>query len=101
MRYRPTLLRTPSEANLRQARQQLAGIRARINNGTFSFAEAFLAPGAPNRRENITVATADELGWGAESQMCQDGSVEEACGARASSGSGSWPGPPSGGSMHV
>lgn len=41
VRYRPTLLRTPSEANLRQARRQLAGIKARITTGTFSFAEEF------------------------------------------------------------
>ena len=41
VRYRPTLLRTPSETNLRQARQQLMGIKARITTGTFSFAEEF------------------------------------------------------------
>jgi hypothetical protein len=29
-RYRPTLLRIPSEANLRRARQQLADIKRRI-----------------------------------------------------------------------
>lgn len=40
-RYRPTLLRTPTEANLRRAREQLVGIRARISAGTFSFAEEF------------------------------------------------------------
>jgi len=41
VRYRPTLLRPPTEANLRRAREQLVGIRARIAAGTFSFAEEF------------------------------------------------------------
>jgi integrase len=41
VRYRPTLLRTPSEANLRRAREHLAGIRERIAAGAFSFAEEF------------------------------------------------------------
>ena len=41
VRYRPTLLRTPSESNLRWARQHLDGIKRRIANGTFSFAEEF------------------------------------------------------------
>ena len=41
VRYRPTLPRTPTEANLRRAREQVAGIRARITAGTFSFAEEF------------------------------------------------------------
>lgn len=41
VRYRPSLLRTPTEANLRRAREQLAGIKERIDAGTFSFAEEF------------------------------------------------------------
>jgi integrase len=41
VRYRPTLLRTPTEANLHCAREQLVGIKARIAAGTFSFAEEF------------------------------------------------------------
>src|SRR5258708_21583747 len=41
VRYRPTIKRIPSEANLRRARLQLVGIRERIKNGTFSFAEEF------------------------------------------------------------
>jgi hypothetical protein len=41
VRYRPTLRRTPTEANLRRAREQLVGIKARIASGTFSFAEEF------------------------------------------------------------
>jgi integrase len=40
-RYRPTLLRTPSEGNLRRAREQLARIKERITAGTFAFAEEF------------------------------------------------------------
>ncbi|HEY1890217.1 MAG TPA: DUF3596 domain-containing protein [Steroidobacteraceae bacterium] len=40
-RYRPTLLMIPTEANLRRARQRLAGIKERIAAGTFSFAEEF------------------------------------------------------------
>jgi hypothetical protein len=39
--YRPTLLRTPTEANLREASEQLAGLKPRITAGTFSFAEEF------------------------------------------------------------
>jgi len=41
VRYRPTLKRIPSEANLRRARKQLEEIKARIANGTFCFAEEF------------------------------------------------------------
>lgn len=41
IRYRPTLVRVPSEANLRLAREHLAGIKQRIAAGTFSFAEEF------------------------------------------------------------
>jgi integrase len=41
VRYRPTIFRTPSEANLRRAYQQLRGIKARIKSGTFNFDEEF------------------------------------------------------------
>jgi integrase len=41
MRYRPTLLRAPTETNLRRAREHLVGIKERIAAGTFSFAEEF------------------------------------------------------------
>jgi integrase len=41
VRYRPTLLRTPSETNLRGARRHLKGIKQRTANGTFSFADEF------------------------------------------------------------
>jgi len=41
VRYRPTVKRIPSEANLRRARKQLEEIKRRIANGTFSFAEEF------------------------------------------------------------
>ena len=41
VRYRPTLKRAPTEANLRRARLQLDGIKERIANGTFSFSEEF------------------------------------------------------------
>src|SRR5688572_27286938 len=40
-RYRPTLKRAPTEGNLRRAAQQLEQIKARIANGTFSFADEF------------------------------------------------------------
>src|SRR5689334_8425772 len=40
-RYRPTLNRIPSEGNLRRAQAQLEDIKARIANGTFSFADEF------------------------------------------------------------
>ena len=41
IRYRPTLERTPTEANLRLARAHLQLIKARIRGGTFCFAEEF------------------------------------------------------------
>lgn len=41
VRYRPTLLRIPSETNLQWARRHLQGLKQRITNGTFSFAEEF------------------------------------------------------------
>jgi integrase len=41
VRFRPTLLRTPTETNLRRAREHLVGIKERIAAGTFSFAEEF------------------------------------------------------------
>jgi integrase len=41
VRYRPTVARIPTEANLRRARKQLQDIRARIANGTFRFSEEF------------------------------------------------------------
>jgi len=40
-RYRVTVARASTEANLRRARKQLEDIEARIANGTFSFAEEF------------------------------------------------------------
>jgi Arm DNA-binding domain len=61
-RYRPTLPRIPTEANLRRAREQLAAIKERIRAGTFSFAEEFpnfrnlnevLNEGSPNLRASI------------------------------------------------
>jgi len=41
VRYRPTIYRTPSEANLRRAYQLLREIKARIKSGTFNFEEEF------------------------------------------------------------
>jgi len=35
-RYRPSILRAPTDMNLRRARDQLAGIKERIATGTFS-----------------------------------------------------------------
>jgi len=43
VRYRPTIRRPPSEANLRRARERLAVIKQQIEVGTFSFAEEFPA----------------------------------------------------------
>lgn len=40
-RYRPTIERIPSEANLRRARKQLGEIKQRIARGQFSFADEF------------------------------------------------------------
>lgn len=41
VRYRPTIKRPPSEANLRRARERLEVIKRQIEEGTFSFAEEF------------------------------------------------------------
>src|SRR5687768_7394305 len=41
VRYRPTLQRAPSEANLRRAYKQLLDIKLRIKTGTFKFEEEF------------------------------------------------------------
>jgi hypothetical protein len=41
VRYRPTLLRVPSESNLRRAREQLRAIKTRIAERTFSFVDEF------------------------------------------------------------
>jgi Arm DNA-binding domain len=40
-RYRPSIFRKPTEANLRRARLQLNEIRQRIRYGTFHFLEEF------------------------------------------------------------
>jgi hypothetical protein len=39
VRYRPTLKRSPTEANLKRARKQLQEIKQRIAAGTFVFSE--------------------------------------------------------------
>jgi integrase len=41
VRYRPTLKRSPTEANLKRARKQLGEIKQRITAGGFVFAEEF------------------------------------------------------------
>jgi integrase len=41
VRYRPSVRRPPSEANLRRARERLEEIKREIELGTFSFAEEF------------------------------------------------------------
>jgi integrase len=41
IRYRPTLRRPPSEANLRLAREHLQGLKQQIAFGTFSFSDEF------------------------------------------------------------
>jgi integrase len=41
VRYRPTLDRVPSEANLRRAHKQLLAIKQRIKDGEFNFDEEF------------------------------------------------------------
>ena len=40
-RYRPSIKRPPSEANLRRARERLEVIKRQIDDGTFSFADEF------------------------------------------------------------
>lgn len=41
IRYRPSIKRPPSEANLRRARDRLEAIKHQIHLGTFSFEEEF------------------------------------------------------------
>jgi integrase len=41
VRYRPTLKRSPTEANLKRARKQLQEIKQRIAAGAFVFPEEF------------------------------------------------------------
>lgn len=41
VRYRPTIAAAPTDSNLQRARTKLARIKARIANGTFSFAVEF------------------------------------------------------------
>jgi hypothetical protein len=41
IRYRPSIKRPPSEANLRRARERLEVIKHQIQLGTFSFADEF------------------------------------------------------------
>lgn len=68
-RYRPTLLRTPSEANLRRAYKQLLDIKRRIDLGLFKFEEEFpdyrfkAAMPAENKGDEATKApeTCDEV----------------------------------------
>lgn len=57
VRYRPSLKRPPTEANLRRAREHLAAIKERVAARTFQFAEEFPAyrnlddvKGAPGQR---------------------------------------------------
>ncbi len=45
-RFRPSVLRAPTDMNIRRAREQIAGIRERIVAGSFSFADEF-----PNFRD--------------------------------------------------
>jgi integrase len=54
-RYRPTLKRVPSEANLRRAYKQLLEIKQRINNGTFNFGDEF-----PDYRYKIAYPAASD-----------------------------------------
>lgn len=60
VRYRPSLRRTPTEANLRRARRHLAAVKERIAAGSFHFDEEF--PGfrrldAPALRQSQYQAT--------------------------------------------
>jgi len=44
-RYRPSIKRPPSEANLRRARERLESIKHQIRLDTFSFKKNFLTTG--------------------------------------------------------
>jgi integrase len=64
-RYRPTLMRVPSETNLRRAHKQLVDIKKRIERGTFNFQEEF-----PGYRYKASLAVADEVI--AKPETCND-----------------------------
>ena len=61
VRYRPTVERAPSEANLRRAAKQLEDIKDRIARGTFDFADEF-----PNFRD------LKKLGSASAPRTCND-----------------------------
>jgi hypothetical protein len=46
VRYRPSIKRPPSEANLRRARERLEAIKQQIRFGTFSFEKNFPTTGS-------------------------------------------------------
>jgi Arm DNA-binding domain len=74
-RYRPTLPRTPSEANLRRARLQLAEIKLRIKQGTFVFGEEF-----PDYRYTDELRDTPETGSGGSRDAANQ---ERTCTTRA------------------
>jgi integrase len=57
-RYRPTLKRAPTEANLRRARLQLEDIKRRIDAGTFNFTEEFPEYKFKSELEDVKTQTA-------------------------------------------
>ena len=57
VRYRPTLQRAPSEANLRRAYKQLLDIKLRIKTGTFNFEEEFPITGTEMSYQRRTRGT--------------------------------------------
>jgi hypothetical protein len=68
IRYRPTLRRTPSEANLRRAYKQLEDIKNRIDRGEFNFSDEFpdyrykgTLTSPSDSRDTIKPETCDEV----------------------------------------
>jgi hypothetical protein len=57
VRYRPTIKRPPSEANLRRARERLEVIKNQIELGTFSFEEEFPDYRFPTPERHVKSAT--------------------------------------------
>src|SRR6202166_1572158 len=76
VRYRPTLKRSPTEANLKRARKQLVEIRQRIAAGTFVFEEEFpdyrsIKNGATPKKRRTCDQVFDEFLIGCDSRVAK------------------------------
>jgi len=67
VRYRPTLERKSTEANLRRAQKQLEEIKKRIDDGSFSFEEEF-----PDYRYKAALPTTSEGKKDKKTETCNE-----------------------------